>query len=79
MTIFANVWARKVDRPNTLVFLPSFILQVGGSIGFRGIVQLVNGQTYVGVDQFLDMFVVALLIVAGVFTGNTLIKPRSTL
>ena len=79
MTLFANLWSMYTDRPNTLVLLPSFVLKVSGSIGFLGLVGLVEGERYVGTQQFLEMFLVALLIVAGLFAGNTLFPKRNTL
>lgn len=73
MTIFANAWANKKDRPNALVLMPAFLVKVSGSIGYLGLVRIVEGETYVGVDQFLQMFLIALLITAGIFAGNTLV------
>jgi len=72
-TVFANVWANKMDRPNTLILTPAFLVKVSGSFGFLGLVRIVEGETYVGVEQFLQMFVIALLITAGMFAGNTIV------
>jgi len=79
MTVYANSWALWKDRPASLVLLPSFILQVSGSLGFLGLVDLVEGKRFLGLHQFLDMFVVALLIVAGMFIGNTAVPCETTL
>jgi len=73
MTIFANIWANKMDRPNTLILMPAFLVKVSGSFGFLGLVRVVEGETFVGVEQFSQMFMVALLITAGLFAGNTLV------
>jgi uncharacterized membrane protein YjjB (DUF3815 family) len=77
--IFANLWGRKTRRPTSIVMLPAIILLVSGSIGFRGLMAVAVGQTATGEQQFLQMFVVALTIAAGLLVGNTLVKPSATL
>jgi len=37
------------------------------------------GQTAMGEQQFLQMFVVALTIAAGLLVGNTIVRPKATL
>lgn len=73
MTLFANIWANKMDRPNTLVLVPAFLVKVSGSFGYLGLMRIAEGETFMGVDQFLQMFLIALLITAGMFAGNTLV------
>ena len=77
--MFANLWARKTGRPTSIVLLPAIILLVSGSIGFRGLASMATGQTALGEQQFLQMFIVALTIAAGILVGNTLSRPRVTL
>jgi len=77
--VFANLWARKTRRPTSIVLVPAIVLLVSGSIGFRGMAALAAGQTAVGGQQFLQMFVVALTIAAGLLIGNTITKPEATL
>jgi len=77
--VFANLWARQTRRPTSIVLLPAIILLVSGSIGFRGLAALAQGQTAVGEQQFLQMFVVALTIAAGLLVGNTIVRPKVTL
>ena len=77
--VFANLWARQTRRPTSIVLLPAIVLLVSGSIGFRGLAALAQGQTAVGEQQFLQMFVVALTIAAGLLIGNTITKPEATL
>jgi uncharacterized membrane protein YjjP (DUF1212 family) len=80
MTLMANGWASAMNRPNSLVLLPSIVLQVSGSIGFRGVLNLIaEGDASLGTEQLLQMFVVALLIVAGLLAGNTILPPATTL
>jgi len=77
--IFANLWGRKTGRPTSIVLLPAIILLVSGSIGFRGLAAIAAGQTATGEQQFLQMFVVALTIAAGLVVGNTILRPKTTL
>lgn len=77
--IFANLWGRKTGRPTSIVLLPAIILLVSGSIGFRGLAAIAAGQTATGEQQFLQMFVVALTIAAGLVVGNTILRPKTSL
>ncbi len=77
--VFANLWAAKTRRPTSIVLLPAIILLVSGSIGFRGLAAIAAGQSAVGQQEFLQMFVVALTIAAGLLVGNTIVRPKATL
>ncbi|KAG7373430.1 putative threonine/serine exporter [Nitzschia inconspicua] len=78
-TLFANLWAIYYNRPSTIIFAPSFVLSVSGSIGFRGLLNLNVGEKGVGLEQFLDMLIVALVILVGIIAGSSLVQPRTTL
>jgi len=77
--VFANIWAAKSKRPTSIVLLPAIVLLVSGSIGFRGLAAIAVGQTGTGEQQFMQMFVVALTIGAGLLVGNTIVRPKVTL
>jgi len=79
--IAANAWAIRTNRPNSILMVPALVFLVSGSIGFQGLLKLLtDGENKsVGTSQFLQMIIVALLIVAGLLTGNTLLEPSSTL
>ncbi|MGB5673535.1 MAG: threonine/serine exporter family protein, partial [Gemmatimonadota bacterium] len=77
--VFANGWAIKTRRPTSIVLVPSIILLVSGSIGFRGLAAMAAGQTAMGEQQLLQMFVVALTIAAGLLVGNTILRPTASL
>ena len=79
MTIVANAWSRWKNKPTNVLLVPCLVLQVSGSIGFRGIISLVEGETALGTQQFLRMFYVALLTFVGVAVGMVVLKPRSTI
>ena len=79
VTVFAQVWARWKDRPRSIVITPALVILVGGSIGFRGLVNFAVEDDKAGLYEFAQMFVIALLIVAGLLIGNVLVRAPTTL
>jgi uncharacterized membrane protein YjjB (DUF3815 family) len=79
VSVYAQAWARWKDRPQSIVLLPVMTLLVSGSIGFRGLITWTSGDKDDGMDQFLQMFVVAFLIIAGLLVGNFLVNANTTL
>jgi len=77
--VIANLWARKTGRPTSIVLIPAIVLLVSGSIGFRGLASMAQGELALGVKQFFQMFVVAMTILAGIMIGNTIIRPEKSL
>lgn len=77
--IFANLWVRATGRPTSIVLIPAITVLVSGSIGFRGLMVAAVGQTDQGGDQFMQMFIVALAISAGLLVSNTILRPKITL
>ena len=77
--VVANLWARKTGRPSSIVLIPAIVLLVSGSIGFRGLVAMAGGDFLLGAGQFLQMFVVAMTIFAGIVVGHTIVRPESGL
>jgi uncharacterized membrane protein YjjP (DUF1212 family) len=74
--IFANLYARALDRPQQVVLVPAMILLVPGSLGFRGISSLLDRDTLTGIETTFAMFVVAMAIVAGLLIANAAVSPR---
>jgi len=80
MTITASIWSRWKGRPMFIVLGPSIVFMVSGTSGFRGIVDLsITGATEAGHEQVVKMFIVALLVCAGVMGGMFLVPPKSIL
>ncbi len=77
--VCANLWAGRTRRPTSIALLPAIVLLVSGSIGFRGLAAMAAGQVATGEQQFLQMFVVALTMAAGLLVGNTIVPPKTTL
>jgi uncharacterized membrane protein YjjP (DUF1212 family) len=77
--VFANLWARRKRRPTSIVLLPAIVVLVSGSVGFQGLAAIAQGETTVGAQQLVQMFVVAVMLTAGILVGNTIVRPRTTL
>ena len=77
--VIANLWSRQTGRPTSIVLIPAIVMLVSGTIGFRGLASMAGGDLLVGAQQFLQMFVVAMTILAGIVVGHTIIRPESGL
>ncbi len=77
--VIANLWARKTGRPTSIVLIPAIVMLVSGSIGFRGLASMAQGEVLLGLQQFFQMFVVAMTILAGILIGYTIIRPERSL
>jgi uncharacterized membrane protein YjjP (DUF1212 family) len=77
--IVGNFWSRKTGRPAAIVVIPAILLLVGGTIGFRGLANMASGNMVLGLEQFFQMFIVALTIMVGVLIGIFIIKPKPNL
>ena len=77
--VIANLWARQTRRPSSIVLIPTIVMLVSGSIGFRGLASMAVGELLVGAQQFLQMFVVPMTIAFGILVGYTIIRPESGL
>ena len=74
--IAGNLWRRKTGRPSSIVLIPAIVLLVSGSIGFRGLVAMTEGQLMLGTQEFLQMFFVALTIFVKIMIGVTVVRPE---
>lgn len=77
--VIANLWARQTGRPTSIVLIPAIVMLVSGTIGFRGLTSMAGGDLALGVEQFAQMFVVAMTIVVGIMVGYTIVRPEPSL
>jgi len=77
--VVANLWARKTGRPTSIVLIPAIVMLVSGTIGFRGIASMAQGEVQLGVQQFFQMFIVAMTILVGIVIGYTIVRPEKSL
>ena len=78
-SMFANLWARITNRPTSIVLIPAITILVSGSIGFRGLLTAATQQADQGMQMFLQMFIVALAIAAGLLIANIILRPKISL
>ena len=79
LSIASSVWGNIVRRSPLPLTIPSFVLSISGSIGFRGIINISEGNTSLGGEQFWQMFVVAGVTMAGLVVGNFIVRPTNAL
>ena len=77
--LWSNLFARTFNRPALIPLLPGLIFLVPGSVGFRGINLIFAGKNVAGLDGGVQMMVIAIIIVAGLFFANILINPRRSI
>lgn len=77
--ILVNLYARWQKQPAQVVLVPAILILVPGSLGFRGISNLLHRETLTGIETTFGMFVVALAIVAGLLVANAAFAPRRVL
>ncbi len=77
--VAANLYARFLKHPAAMISMPGLLLLVPGSIGFRGLSMLVQKNTLIGIDTTVQMFMVAVALVAGLLLASILIMPKRSL
>jgi uncharacterized membrane protein YjjP (DUF1212 family) len=79
VTVTSNLWGIRTRRPTSIVLLPAFVILVSGIVGFQGLAAIVEGATETGAQEFLQMFVIAVMITGGFLVGNTIVRPGAAL
>ena len=80
MTMIGNAYARWRNRPGALIRLPGIILLVPGSVGFRGLISLMQQQDIeAGQAALLAVFNILMALIAGLIFGNLLVPARRNL
>lgn len=75
----SNLFSRIKNRPALIFFLPSIILLVPGSVGFRGLNLLFENNMLEGVNTIFNMATIGIALVSGTFFGSLLVKPKRAL
>ncbi len=75
----ANAYARWRNRPGALVRVPGIILLVPGSVGFRSLFFVFEGDVTRGLDTAFALIVLLVSLVAGLLFANVVVAPRKTL
>lgn len=75
----SSTYARVFDRPSAVTQVPGIMLLVPGSIGFRGVSQIVDRETVTGIDSAFQMVMIGTAIVTGLLVANVLVPRRKIL
>lgn len=76
MAALANLYGRVASRPATLVRLPSIMLLVPGSVGFRGLSSIMERDYTLGVETGVAVLSALVALMAGLLFGSVLIPPQ---
>ncbi len=75
----SNLFARFKNKPSALVRTPGILLLVPGSVGFRSLFFVFDGQVMQGINTASSLVVLLTTLVAGLLFGDLLVPPRRSL
>ncbi len=75
----SNLFARIKNKPSALVRTPGILLLVPGSVGFRSLFFVFDGQLMQGINTASALMVLLTTLVAGLLFGDLLVPPRRNL
>jgi uncharacterized membrane protein YjjP (DUF1212 family) len=75
----SNVFARLKNKPSALVRTPGILLLVPGSVGFRSVFFVFDGQVMQGITSASSLVILLTTLVAGLLFGDLLVPPRRNL
>lgn len=76
VSLFANLYGRLGRRPSPVVLVPGLLVLVPGTIGFRGVVALLENEVISGIDAGFTMILTAVALVAGLLTAAAVLPSR---
>jgi uncharacterized membrane protein YjjP (DUF1212 family) len=71
-----HAYARALGRVEVVPLVPGLLLLVPGSLGFRSLNSLVQGETVLGVEAAFRMALVAIALAVGVLFASVLLPAR---
>ncbi|MCE1229029.1 MAG: threonine/serine exporter family protein [Firmicutes bacterium] len=71
-----NLYGRKAQRPAIVLLLPSLLVVLPGSLGFRGLNLLFNQQTLQGLQAGFQALTVTLALMLGLLVANATVPRR---
>ncbi len=72
----SNLFSRLKNKPSALVRTPGILLLVPGSVGFRSLFFVFDGQVMQGISSASSLVVLLTTLVAGLLFGDLLVPPR---
>lgn len=74
--LLSRLYQRVTGRPATVPLVPSILLLVPGSIGYRSLASLVERDVVLGIDTAFRMLLIAVSLVAGLLLASALAPER---
>jgi len=74
-----NLYARRFDRPASVVILPGILMMVPGSLSFRSFELFLAQDTLTGTQTAFKVMMTALALVAGLLFANVAAEPKRPL
>jgi uncharacterized membrane protein YjjP (DUF1212 family) len=74
-----NAFAKVFDRPSAILLVPGLIVLVRGSLGFRGLISMLEADVVHGVDAAFRMTLIAAALGAGIILAGIVLPPRRAL
>ena len=72
-----NVYARRARRPGATLLLPSLMLILPGSLGFRSLTLMLHQQTLDGLQAGVQSLIVTVALMLGLLLANATVSRRS--
>ena len=79
LAAIANLYARLRRRPAAILLVPSLMLLVPGSIGFRSLLSLLERNVLSGVETAFQMVMAGVSLVTGLLLANWILPPKRAL
>lgn len=79
VAVLANTLSRLTKKPALVMVLPGILLLVPGSLGFRSLDSFMVNDVLQGTTRAFETIMVAICLVGGLLSGNTLLPPRRPL
>ncbi len=77
--VVSNFFARWKHKPAVTLIVPSIILLVPGSIGYRSLELLMGNDVANGIDSVFTLLLVGVSLVAGLLLANVILPARNAL
>jgi uncharacterized membrane protein YjjP (DUF1212 family) len=71
--VASDLFARGFKRPSAIAQVPGVLIIVPGSVGYRGIMSLLESETVAGIDTAFQVALIGVSIVAGLLVSNVLV------
>lgn len=74
IAVFSNMLARRLKKPVTIFFVPSFFPLVPGAKMYESVYYFITGQTELGNKYLLETLATAGIIALAIFTVDSIMK-----